>query len=227
MIKNGRESACDAGMTSFSAAGDHIEYFDSPEHPWRYVWTHMVGKKAADVWRQVSGGADLTPRRLVRGAGLASLLKEAIRKARRDDYGGCYGVSLAWGLMEQLEVDLKGAPGGAGLSLADACAAYIDGHLSNAPTVEELAERFKVSRVTIFREFRRSHGLSPKEYIEDVRFRKAARLLEGTRLGVKEVAQQCGFKDQTHFCCQFKRRFGAPPGRWRADRAVAVDHPES
>lgn len=215
LVKNGRPCAFDAGMTALAAANDHIEYFDAPGHPWRYVWTCLGGARAAEACNQLTGGEDLPPRRLGRGAGLAASLQEALRKARANDYGEYYSVSLAWGLLDQLSVELKGAGGTAGISLAQTCAAYIEGHLANAPAVEELAERFKASRVTVFREFRREFGVSPKEYIEDVRFRKAARLLADARLGVKEIALQCGFKAQSHFSSQFKRRFGAPPGQWR------------
>jgi len=215
LVKNGCAHPQDEGMTAFAAARDHIEYFDAPGHPWRYVWAWLEGTKAEEAWKHLTGGDDLPPRRL--GLGLGTSLQEALRKAKANDYGEYYSVSLAWGLLDQLSVELKGSGGAVGMSLAQACAAYIEGHLSNNPAVEELAERFKASRVTVFREFRREFGVSPKKYIEGIRFRRAAKLLADVRLDVKEIAHQCGFKDQSHFSCQFKRKFGVPPGQWRSE----------
>ena len=216
--KNGRTYPFEEGMTGFSAAGDKIEYFDTPGHPWRYIWLHIDGAKTSRIWKHLTSGEDLPPHRLDQGEELLSLLKDALRKAKSNNYGCYYSVSLAWSLLDLLGVEMKGTEGATDISLAETCAAYINGHLSNAPTVDELAERFKVSRVTVFRAFKEKFGISPKGFIEDMRFRKATKLLADLRLEVKEIAFQCGFKDQSHFSCQFKRKFGASPGQWRAKR---------
>ena len=63
-------------------------------------------------------------------------------------------------------------------------------------------------------------GITPAAYIRQERLTRAARLLESSPgLGVMDVAVRCGFTDVTTFTRAFKRRYGLPPGRWRAEYA--------
>jgi AraC-like DNA-binding protein len=41
-------------------------------------------------------------------------------------------------------------------------------------------------------------------------------------LSVTETAAALGFADQSHFTRLFRRSYGVPPGRWRADRSIAA-----
>ena len=63
--------------------------------------------------------------------------------------------------------------------------------------------------------FSKTMGVSFKQYALNVRLSGASRLLRTTRLPVKTVAQQCGFKNLTHFYHVFSRKFNVPPAKFR------------
>ena len=72
-----------------------------------------------------------------------------------------------------------------------------------------------VSDSTLLRLFRRRTGMSPHEYLMQLRLKKAAALLLGSELAVSEVASECGFSDSNYFCRRFRRYAQMPPLEFR------------
>ncbi len=53
------------------------------------------------------------------------------------------------------------------------------------------------------------------EYLNRVRLKAAAELLQYSTLSVKEVAAAVGFRSSSYFVARFRERYGLPPGRAR------------
>jgi AraC-like DNA-binding protein len=76
--------------------------------------------------------------------------------------------------------------------------------------LETLAQRAGLSRFEALRAFKRRYGLPPHAYQLCLRIEHARRLLvEGAPAA--DVAQRCGFADQSHFNRHFKRFNGVTP----------------
>lgn len=78
-------------------------------------------------------------------------------------------------------------------------------------SVGELARQANVSDVYFRKMFNRAYGISPKQYILDLRIRYAKQLLEENSITVTAVAESCGFASVYHFCRAFKQITGVTP----------------
>ena len=86
-------------------------------------------------------------------------------------------------------------------------------HCSNSNLrIDVIAVEMSVSQTGVFRKVKRLTGLTPKKYIDEIRFQTARELLE-TRQNytIKAVAMNVGFKDEKNFSRNFKKRFGKYP----------------
>jgi DNA-binding response OmpR family regulator len=80
-------------------------------------------------------------------------------------------------------------------------------------SVSRVAAECGMSRGHFGQAFKRSTGMTPREWLSTQKINKAkGLLLAGTSLA--EAAQQCGFSDQSHFTRVFAAMVGAPPGAW-------------
>jgi AraC-like DNA-binding protein len=77
-----------------------------------------------------------------------------------------------------------------------------------------LAEQCDLSPYQLLRQFRQQYGITPHAYWSQHRLQMARRLLLGNA-PLADIAQQCGFADQSHLTRAFKRQYGLPPGRYR------------
>jgi len=189
--------------------GARVSYRDEPKHPWKYIWFAVDGSKADEIL----GQCGLTPESPVRPApaGFSAYVRDLASRAEREKGRPFYARWAAWDCLCQLAE--SGEPPSSDPAIA--CKLLIDSSPTDIPSVDALAAQLDVDRSTLFRHFRAAYGMSPKQYIEQRRFRKACALLRETVLSVKEVSSTCGFMDACYFSRAFQKRFGVPPSRWR------------
>ena len=68
---------------------------------------------------------------------------------------------------------------------------------------------------TFKREFKKVFNESPAKWVMKKRMALATRLLENTSSSIGEIANECGFENQTHFSRVFKEKMGLPPVKFR------------
>lgn len=98
---------------------------------------------------------------------------------------------------------------------------FIDAHLHEAISIEQMAASLELGVHTFCRHFRAATGQSAYDYVCTQRVARAQRLLLGTRLAIKEIAAMCGFADQAHLSRAMKTRLGQSPGQLRRTAAPA------
>jgi AraC family transcriptional regulator of arabinose operon len=80
---------------------------------------------------------------------------------------------------------------------------------------ENLAYAAAVSPQHLSRLFRQHLGLTPMQYLWEVRIREGMEILRSTGLNVGEVAYRCGFRNPYHFSRKFHEYVGCPPTEYR------------
>jgi AraC-like DNA-binding protein len=90
--------------------------------------------------------------------------------------------------------------------------------------ISELAARLSLSVRQFERRFKRSAGLSPKQYARARRFRAAAVVLaEGQAVNWADRAAEMGFADQAHLTHEFSSLSGRSPKSF-AEKVKKIDH---
>lgn len=92
--------------------------------------------------------------------------------------------------------------------------ALIADSLGQNLSISRLAQACGLSRSHFSRAFRGSTGLSPHQWLTQMRIERAKTLLSEPR-PVAEVALDCGFSDQAHLARVFSRLVGLTPSQWR------------
>lgn len=92
---------------------------------------------------------------------------------------------------------------------------YIDSNMKQKITLEKIASIVNLSPTYFHKIFTDTLGITPTEYVTNVRIDKAKELLVKTSLPVYEVAIECGYENIPYFSYIFKNRTGAAPGEFR------------
>lgn len=88
---------------------------------------------------------------------------------------------------------------------------YIHENLADGVSLADLARVAALSPFHFARQFRRTTGLPPHEYVTRCRVERARELLVRPGVGIADVAVQVGFCDQSHLARHYKRVFGLTP----------------
>ncbi|MEO9804363.1 MAG: AraC family transcriptional regulator [Reichenbachiella sp.] len=86
---------------------------------------------------------------------------------------------------------------------------FICDHFREELTLGQIAENCHLSPYHFSRQFKKKYGLTPFQYLRNVRIEKAKALL--TKHSISQTALQTGFFDHSHFLRNFKRIEGVVP----------------
>ena len=92
---------------------------------------------------------------------------------------------------------------------------YLNDHYREDLTLDDLAEKFYISRSYLTRIFKETTGITVVQYLTVVRIRQAVRLLRETDSPITEIADLCGFGNVTYFEKVFHRIRGMTPRQYR------------
>ena len=90
---------------------------------------------------------------------------------------------------------------------------YLEDHLDQAVTLDDLARCAGRDRWSLTRDFRAYFGTSPHRYLT-LRRLDQVRLQVRLGRGLAEAAVAAGFYDQSHMTKHFRQAFGMAPARW-------------
>ena len=93
---------------------------------------------------------------------------------------------------------------------------FIDSDYKNpALCVNGLAQMAGISEVYLRKIFKMQYGISPSQYITNVRINKAKEFMKYPLLSLEECALQSGFSSLQYFSRVFKKTMGTTPFKYR------------
>lgn len=105
--------------------------------------------------------------------------------------------------------------------LAEQIKEFVDNNFQDSSlSLTKLGVAFNISDSYVSLIFKECYGINFSAYVEEIRIRRAGRLLEDTALTVREIAQQTGYTSEQSFRRAFKKVRGISPKDARGVNAV-------
>ena len=92
---------------------------------------------------------------------------------------------------------------------------YVQQHLANKITVEEVAKRCGMSKSHFSRTFKKEHDITFQQFLIQQRMNKAVELLKNTDFHVTQIAHAVGYCELSNFTSTFQRMIGIQPSSFR------------
>lgn len=193
------------GKTYPTKPGDVIVFFPgqrvdyrSTSPLWRYFWIGLGGKLAPKLLATLG----YTPETPAHSNAMIDEKEKLFLRLKRDECRGDLPAFHAFGVAADI-LALLAVPAHTQevqeIDMANMIKRQIDSVEILNLRVGELADFFGLNRATIFRVFKKRHGVSVKEYIERSRMARAENLLRDSQLSITEIAAICGYSEKRHF----------------------------
>ena len=92
---------------------------------------------------------------------------------------------------------------------------FIESRIDKPLNLEQIAAAAGFSPFHFHRQFKKATGVTPRQYLEQIRIERAKALLTESELRIVDVALQVGFVDQSHFTTTFRKRTSKTPREFR------------
>lgn len=86
--------------------------------------------------------------------------------------------------------------------------------------IEDLADSMGMGRSMFYRKIKSILGVSPIDFVKDMRVKRSVQLLESGEYTVSEVAYMCGFSSPQYFSRVFKAAMGATPTEYKENTST-------
>ena len=110
--------------------------------------------------------------------------------------------------------------GNTSVTLAGRIADYISKHYIDGLSLDQIADEFHFSKNHIINIFKKEYRMTPFDYVNELRVKKAEWLLEATTKDAQTVAYECGFNNYSHFYKIFRAVNGISPTSWREQKRI-------
>ncbi len=92
---------------------------------------------------------------------------------------------------------------------------YVDKNYPNNFKISDMANECHMSETHFRRIFQEKMNMTPVEYVNFVRVRKACELIDKTDISMEDVAEKVGFVTPSTFNRNFRRIIGTSPYQWK------------
>ena len=92
---------------------------------------------------------------------------------------------------------------------------YVEEHYAESFKIVDLANECHMSETHFRRVFQQRMNMTPVEYVNFVRVKKACELIDKTDISMEDVAEKVGFVTPSTFNRNFRRIIGTSPYQWK------------
>lgn len=189
--------------------GDCPHRYSAPQYA-EFLWLHLAGGNCFALCEHLtrSAGGVVHEAGAVSGQIRQLVSQFATKQAYAPAGQSLLLYSILCGLMPEARAPESGTP-------AERAEIYIRANLGGNLSLRRIAAVACVSPSHLLRLFREAYGTSPHEYVIRLRMDRARHLLKTTRMPVKAVAAEVGYRNESSFTSAFTERVGVSPRRFR------------
>lgn len=214
-----------AGDAFLIPAGKVSYYEASKDDPWCYAWISFLGINSQMYLYQLITSTDDVY--IIHGLDTLKYKERifdiiSLQDNSTSSYFQANGVLFQVMAMLFDDIGFQESSWGKN-SVVDEIKYYLDINYSEKIKLQDVAKSFGIHPNYLTRIFREKYGVSPKQYLINLKLKKARRLLITTGLSVSVIASSLGFDDQLAFSKIFKKEFSVSPSEYRKQSRISSD----
>lgn len=193
------------------------EYYSDPDDPCVILFSHLNGKGCSSLMEEVKALSSLPAE--FNGEQMMEILTgcfDAVMK-REENVEIAISKALYSAMMEIVGQQLQGTPAGVlpEQIFVNRIGDYVNDHVCERITLEELAKSVNMSKYHFCRRFKEETGLTPMQYVMRRKVDASKYFLQYTGDAVQLIAERFGFTDQSHYARLFRSFTGMTPRVYR------------
>lgn len=213
ILHNGKKSTASAGEVYLLRKGARHLYYSSKENPWVKIWMNLKGTLLEHL-------LEVYPLEQVVYPGDPKILEafEAFHAELRSGNNPQVIQKNCALLLHQIISTIYYNTLAAHHQEPDdplKIKRYLEQHVLDAVSLEELSGSFFKSKAQIIRQFKREYGITPYAYLLQIKLQYAKKLLVHTNVSIKEIAARLNFADEHYFSTYFKQVEKVSPSQYR------------
>ncbi len=210
---------------AFIIPAETISFYEADsKDPWEYYWIGFTGTQANSLTHNMINS--LQDHYIIRNIDTHLYAKEIKYGAsldKTDITNHLLSTSILYKICSLLSKDvLTNTVHTKTSSVSENIKFYLDAKYTEKISLMKLAENFHVHPNYLTRIFKETYGISPKQYLLDLKMNKATQLLSTTDMPINIISSSVGYDDQLSFSKAFHERYGKSPSQFREENCSQI-----
>lgn len=215
----------------FISRGVHAYYEADYHDPWHYMWIGTSGVMSKQT-AEHAGFTEKTPIRFIDEKKIPKLrgLIEGMIEAYQLTYANeLRRLSCLMEFYAILIEDFHEKEGPQNIYdypiyvYVNQAVDYMKHHYSEKIKVNDIANYIGINRSYLSTSFKQAYGMSPKQYLMDLRMKKATALIGQSNESITAIAKSVGYDDPLTFSKIFRQQMGMAPTQFRKKERRLVE----
>ena len=206
--ENEEENKLSKGDLFLIRPAELCKYYADVRDPWSYVWIGFSGHKAAEFIESTGFHGN---RCILHSPGAEHIFSEIQNTKLQNIALEFFLCSKIYELLAFLHTAKPEN------EYAEKAVNYICSNYSNRISIEQISKLLNIDRRHLGRLFITHTGVTPKEFLINIRMKNAVSLLHNSDYTVAEIAMLVGYDDYDSFLKIFKKKFGMSPSQYRTN----------
>ena len=209
--RGGKKYSLQKGDSFLIIPGDIVHYYPDPEDPWKYTWVNFIGSEIPLLLSMTDFYENPICRESSDLTGIYSQFSRDFKyEYVKQRNNGLLRILLAHYI--EVHPRQKKTFTVDNLTLAKN---YVEANSHRHQfNVAELSREVGLERSYLYRLFIDGEGISPSEYITNIRLGKAVQLMRNGVTQIKFISYSVGYADPLYFSKLFREKYGMPPSEY-------------
>lgn len=211
LIFDSKRHVLKRNMACIVPARQACEYFTPGNKTWEFYWIHIVSKNSLNLINYIiknKGYVFSTSNT----ESICSRIEQMLSGFSSDLDASRIISQIVYDLLENTDLNKSSSNSGT----VNQVIKYIRDNYKKEITIRDMANVVHISPDHLIRIFKKQTGYTPYSYLKNYRLLKACDLLSFTRMSVKQICMEIGYKSESSFISQFKSYKGIAPSEYRA-----------
>ena len=204
------------GMAFLIPCPDQSRYYLKQEGQdyWEFFFLHFTGSAAGKMVAEIQARGGAVMKLSDKAAAIPCFFEEfeAIRRGKQ--YKRYESGEWLYHFLVTLLRDVETKHTGDSQCVSQALA-WMQRNYATQENLSDLCCVLGVSLSHLSRQFRKEQGMTPEQYLINLRMQQAVSLLVNTSLKMSEIAGKCGFSCGNYFTKVFQKKFRMTPSKYR------------
>ena len=198
---------------------DHA-YYANPKNPFKKIWINFY----SDIFKEIFKSFGLSGKTVFKNSDTLDLFEQIQNLKKISNFSDdlCYEIApILFKILCNLAISSNKLSSIS--KTAKLTKQYIDESTYSNTTIEDIANKLNLSKAHIIREFTKSYGISPYNYLIEQKVAIAKKMLLLHNMNINEISIQLGFSDTNYFSKFFKNKTGVSPSQYRKSKINNCD----
>jgi AraC-like DNA-binding protein len=212
IINNGEMFSVEAGDAYLLQPGSKHEYYADSQTPYKKYWINF----RSDFFHDVLNAYHLENKTVFQQINLKESFEKLFAleqtETKNDDIY-CEASAILFDMF--MKIAQKEHQDKSHSELASRIQTMLLYAVTNPWSIEHIAHDLYISKSYLIREFKRSYGCTPHQYLLDKRIELAKQQLQNTQQSIQDISDSLCFSDSHYFSNLFKAKTGFTPTQYR------------